>query len=305
MITRRQGLIAVVAAIATLGAAGAASAAAVSPAQVCEAAKVTAAGKMEQCLAAELAKEVKGKVPNYAKCSAAFAKAFTKAETKAGPGVCPSEADTAAVEALIDGCFADLGAALAGTPNPQLAFPATGQTTCWNSAGTVIACPGTGQDGEFQAGGALSYTDNGDGTITDTNTGLTWEKKTLAGSASTEIHHVDRTYTWDNAFAVHIAGLNSAAFGGHTDWRLPNVRELQSIVNYARATPSVSPAFNTGCSAICSVVDCSCTAPVAHWSSSTLADNPMGAWLVTFGNGTVFAFGKTNVFGVRAVRGGL
>jgi len=56
-------------------------------------------------------------------------------------------------------------------------FPATGQTTYWDSDGNVIACAGTGQDGDIQAGAALSYTDNGDRTITDNNTGLTWEKK--------------------------------------------------------------------------------------------------------------------------------
>src|SRR5215470_92378 len=44
------------------------------------------------------------------------------------------------------------------------AFPATGQRTCYNSAGAVISCAGTGQDGDIQAGAPLSYTDNGDGT---------------------------------------------------------------------------------------------------------------------------------------------
>src|SRR5262245_21387303 len=105
----------------------------------------------------------------------------------------------------------------------QHAFPATGQTKCWDSRGAVIACPGTGQDGDIRAGAALSYTDNVDGTITDNNTGLMWEKQSDDGS----IHDRDTTYSWANAFAVHIAGLNAGAgFAGHTDWRLPNIREL-------------------------------------------------------------------------------
>ena len=123
------------------------------------------------------------------------------------------------------------------------AFPATGQTQCWDTAGTAIPCAGTGQDGAIRAGAALSYTDNGDGTITDNNTGLMWEKKSVDDS----IHDVNTVYTWDNAFAVHIAGLNaSGGFAGHTDWRLPNVKELQSIVDYELTIPAVSPAFETG-----------------------------------------------------------
>src|SRR5262249_25760786 len=124
------------------------------------------------------------------------------------------------------------------------AFPATGQITCWNSAGVVISCAGTGQDGDVQAGATLSYTDNGDGTITDNNTKLGWEKKSFDGT----IHDVNaRFYTWENAFAVHIAGLNAANFAGHSDWRLPNVRELESITNYQESSPAVSPVFNANC----------------------------------------------------------
>ena len=56
-------------------------------------------------------------------------------------------------------------------------LPATGQTTCWDSLGLVVGCADTGHDGDVQAGAALSYVDNGDGTITDLNTDLIWEKK--------------------------------------------------------------------------------------------------------------------------------
>src|SRR2546425_10294069 len=91
-------------------------------------------------------------------------------------------------------CQAQLSACQAGAQ----AFPATGQTTCWNSAGQVIACNGTGQDGDIQAGATLSYTDNGDGTITDNNTQLVWEKQTVAEGS---IHDMDNGYKWADAFA--------------------------------------------------------------------------------------------------------
>ena len=177
-------------------------------------------------------------------------------------------------------------------PPPPPAFPATGQTTSYTA----------GDDGDVQAGAPLSYTDNGDGTITDNNTGLMWEKKSADG---TTIHDKDTQYTWANAFAVHIAGLNAGGgFAGHIDWRLPNVKELQSIVNYENASPSVSSAFNTSCSATCTVLTCSCTAASGYWSSSTAAGLP-SAWFVNFTGGEVAEFGKSAFLPVRAVRGGL
>src|SRR4029453_9656261 len=97
-------------------------------------------------------------------------------------------------------------------------FPATGQTTCWATNGNLIPCAGTGQDGDLQAGGPLSYTDNGDGTITDNNTGLMWEKQSQDGS----IHDVNNTYSWEGAFTEHVAGLNTMNFAGHSDWGAPN-----------------------------------------------------------------------------------
>ena len=56
---------------------------------------------------------------------------------------------------------------------------------------------------------------NGDGTITGNNTKLMWAKKSDDGT----IHDKDNSYTWANAFAVHIATLNSTNFAGHNDWR--------------------------------------------------------------------------------------
>jgi hypothetical protein len=178
-------------------------------------------------------------------------------------------------------------------------LPATGQTTCWNTAGAVIPCAGTGHDGDFQAGATLAYTDNGDGTITDTNTGLMWEKLSDDGS----IHDKDTTYTWDNAFAVKVTALNSGSFAGYTDWRVPNAKELQSITNYEHVAPAVSPAFNTACGAGC--MTCSCTVTTdPYWSSSTNAGSSTSAWSVNFYYGHVGDWTKTFPFYVRAVRGG-
>jgi hypothetical protein len=276
---------------------------AATPAQVCEARKLEAAGNKANCLLRAYAAQVQGKAANFDRCEAEFTTAFDKAEK---PGECPTEGDTAAIEAQVDAAAANLAAALSGaTPPATHQFPATGQTTCRNNLGAVIPCAGTGQDGETKAGAVLSYTDNGDGTITDNNTGLMWEKKSDDGS----IHAQAATYTWANAFAVHIVGLNTmnagVGFAGHTDWRLPNVKELHSILNYENVIPAVSPAFNTGCVAACTVLTCSCTAPATfYWSSSTSAASTPVAWSVSFAFGFVLRLNDDTNLSVRAVRGG-
>jgi hypothetical protein len=277
------------------------------------------------------------------KCLDKYNLKWPLAESKAiaAGGACPSAGDQAVIQNATDGCTTNIATALAGgtlqdcpadlatcqgdlsTAQSDLStcqgdlstcdadltacqasqqyFPATGQTTCWNSSGSVISCAGTGHDGEIQAGATLAYTDNGDGTVTDNNTNLMWEKLSQDGS----IHDWVTTYTWDNAFAVKVAALNSGSFAGHTDWRVPNLKELQSIVNYENVTPAISPAFNTGCTAGCTVTTCSCTLSGAYyWSSSTYAPNPQWAWVVNFYDGTMGAVYKTPNFFLRAVRGG-
>jgi hypothetical protein len=218
-------------------------------------------------------------------------------------GTCQTDLTTA--QADLTTCTSDL-ATCGGDLTTCLAAPQgqrlkTGQTTCWDTAGTVIPCTGTGHDGDLQKGLARSYVDNGDGTITDTKTGLMWEKLSDDGS----IHDKDGWYGWADAFATKVAALNGGGgFAGYTDWRVPNVNELQSIVNYGAVSPPVSPAFNTGCVALCTVTSCSCTQSDFYWSSSTAQYNPQLAWLVYFTGGHVVANFKSSGGYVRAVRGG-
>jgi hypothetical protein len=158
------------------------------------------------------------------------------------------------------------------------------------------------------------FIDNGDGTVTDTKTGLLWEKK----SADASIHDQDGTYTWSTgspfnpdgtAFTSLLATLNQPpCFAGHCDWRLPSVTELQSLVDYGRFAPAIDPVFNTACAPGCAVVTCSCTGLDYYWSVTTPADVgiPDNAWSVDFNYGYLNLFDKTLPAGhVRAVRGGL
>lgn len=81
--------------------------------------------------------------------------------------------------------------------------------------------------------GINHFTDNGDGTVTDLATGLTW-MKTDSGEGM----------NWPDALA-YAEGLELA---GHTDWRLPNAKELQSILDYSRSpdttrSAAIDPVF--------------------------------------------------------------
>jgi hypothetical protein len=166
----------------------------------------------------------------------------------------------------------------------------------------VIPCAGTGHDGDLQAGASLAYVEHEDGTITDTNTGLMWEKL----SDDRTIHNWSNRYTWDSGFSEKIAALNGGRFAGHRDWRLPNIKELQSIVNceIGYPGPTIAAAFNTGCTPGCTVTSCSCTQSDGYWSSSSYAGNPDYAWDVDFYSGNDGAGTKTSTYLVRAVRGG-
>jgi cysteine-rich repeat protein len=187
------------------------------------------------------------------------------------------------------------------TLEPVFHAPRTGQTTCWNSLGAVISCAGTKQDGELLKGAALAYVDNGDGTITDINTGLMWEKLSDDGT----INDWDNQYSWDNAFAVKLVALNGGGgFALHTDWRLPNKKELESIVNAEVFTPAVSSVFDTGCVLGATVLTGSCTQPTKYWSSSSFALGPASAWSVDFDAGDATGNAKAGLAHVRAVRAG-
>jgi hypothetical protein len=217
------------------------------------------------------------------------------------------QADLDACQTERQECMVELEACMATGPATAKPLLATGQTTCWSYndltqlAEVLDPCTGTGQDGDVQAGVKLSYTVNSNGTIMDNNTNLVWAKKS---SDSDPIHDVDKQYSWNQAF-THIAQLNANSFGGYTDWRLPNVRELQSIVDYEqRANPSVSPAFNN-CPPGTTILSGSCTASAVYWTSTTLARDPRFGLGVSFADGLIAEPSKSATRRVRAVRGGL
>jgi hypothetical protein len=206
-----------------------------------------------------------------------------------------------------------LGVGGAGRAIPATAagFPASGQTTAYTADKNdrITGAVAVADDGSVQAGATLSYTDNGDGTVTDNDTGLMWEKKSDDGG----LHDKDNGYPWSGSGsqqtiwdwldAVNAEG--GTGFAGHRDWRIPNIKEMQSLANYQSAAPMTSAAFNSGCVAGVGVLAGSCTLTSPYWSSTTWPTNHAMAAGVSFFDGSVGAFDKSTSPHVRAVRGGL
>jgi len=170
-------------------------------------------------------------------------------------------------------------------------LPKTNQTLCYDAAGTEIACTdgGTalgGQDGYYEEGTALSYTDNLDGTISDGATGLMWKKCSEGKTGVSCETGADTTKTWTEALAVCEADTT----GGYTDWRLPNIRELLSIVDYGTAEPAINSLFSSQSD--------------LYWSSTSY-QNPGDqgyAWFVYFFDGHTDVGDKASSYYVRCVR---
>jgi hypothetical protein len=201
-------------------------------------------------------------------------------------------------------------------PCPAGKFPASGQTTAHQAdindgiSGNFVDVP---DDGTLEAGATLRYRDNGDGTITDLDTKLTWEKKSSDGG----LHDVDNGYPWSGGgqtiwdWLKDINTENGVGFADHHDWRIPNAKELQSIVDYERFMPSVAPAFNNNCTGN-TVLTGSCSSIFGYWTSTSEASsfqpsNLRQVWVVFFGDGFVATAPRDaefSAFRVRAVRGG-
>ena len=123
---------------------------------------------------------------------------------------------------------------------------------------------------------AGDFTDNGDGTVTDGNTGLMWQQ---AEGGSMD---------WEGA----ITYCEALSLAGYTDWRLPNIKELESITEDSLYDPAIDTNYF----------------PDTHtsfcWSSTTWAGSSSFAWHVYFDNGGVDISSKSIDGYVRCVRGG-
>jgi len=141
------------------------------------------------------------------------------------------------------------------------------------------------------------FTDNGDGTVTDNFTGLVWQQ---AVSSS--------TYTWEDALGFVNTLNTTGGFAGKTDWRLPNIRELFSLVDVAKMSPCIDGSTFDVTSLDPYAEPANPSVPGALWSSTSMYVGPPGveeAWdLHDLYSGIISYSLKTATEHILCVRGG-
>lgn len=154
-----------------------------------------------------------------------------------------------------------------------LALLPTGQTHCYATDGSPVPCPGSGQDAAFagpQPWGGERFRLVAPGLAADAATGLYWPVD--AGLAGLPC-------PWEEALA-RVAGFAGQGLLGRRDWRLPNRRELRSLISYAAARPALPPGhpFQNVFAGW-------------YWSATSAAPAPAYAWYVHLEGGRMF-YGK-------------
>jgi hypothetical protein len=120
------------------------------------------------------------------------------------------------------------------------------------------------------------FVDNGDGTITDTTTGLMWSKDDVG---SGELKHADAEKACKNL-----------SLAGHKDWRLPTHAELLTLVDDTRYNPAIDTTAFPSCKS------------GWYWSGTPYAGNSSCAWIVDFSYGLAYYGDRNGTAFVRAVR---
>ena len=119
------------------------------------------------------------------------------------------------------------------------------------------------------------------GVVLDNKTGLAWQDDYRDNAG--EIKNT----TWQDALVY----CHELRLGGRSDWRLPNIKELRSIVDRSRFNPTIDSVFTNVVSNY-------------YWSSTTVVSDSSYAWFVFFEYGIDYKYIKSNKGYVRCVRGG-
>ncbi|MEI6207111.1 MAG: FG-GAP-like repeat-containing protein [Desulfuromonadales bacterium] len=183
-------------------------------------------------------------------------------------------------------------------------LPDTGQSKCYQAVSPYaeIPCAGTGQDGANSIN-PMSFTDNGNGTVTDNNTGLIWQKCSVGQNNDATCSGTAVAYNWYQASGTYDASNNTAtlnvcgnlalAGGG---WRLPSIQELTDIFDYSIPDPGPTIQQTWFPKTVAS----------NYWASNIYVPFTDSAWYVNFYDGSVsdgYYFDEPNSY-VRCVRDG-
>jgi len=146
----------------------------------------------------------------------------------------------------------------------------SGQTTCYDVGGNSRSCSGTGEDGEIYGSSyAHVWVDNGDGTVSDTTSGLMWQVADMGYSD-----------TWQNS--LDYCNNNTPGLPG-SGWRLPTVNEINAIYDYSTGT--------------CNSVFSGCN---HYWSSTSVPAYPVFAYTLVTDGGPISFDVKDYVYGYSA-----
>jgi len=201
----------------------------------------------------------------------------------------PAEAQATAVptQALV--------AATQPANSASVAYPLveTGQGNCYDADGAAINCPAKGeafygQDAQF-TGNAFSFTNNGDGTISDNVTGLMWQKAPNADNLG-----------WQRA----IDYCDSLEFANQSDWRTPSLKEIFSISDFSQGWPYLDTTYFDLSGADVSKAEQYWSNN--HYAGSTVEGRTEAAFGVNHGTGHIKAYSASaGPMGkhVRCVRG--
>jgi hypothetical protein len=207
------------------------------------------------------------------------------------------------------------------THSPAWTIPDTGQTQCYDDEGNELnPCPEPrtyfhGQDATYtinprsytkldEDGYELSDLATDWAIVRDNVTGLMWELKSDDGS----VHDRDNKYTWYDSNPETNGGdegtpgdgtdtedfidtLNAEKFGGFSDWRLPTLKELSSIVNLGNINPAINKEYFAH------------SHSSYYYTSTSDAETPANVWCIYFGHAQDYIVSKSNAYYVRAVRG--
>ncbi len=132
------------------------------------------------------------------------------------------------------------------------------------------------------------FVNNDDGTITDKVTNLVWKRCSEGLSGSVCDQGTPAIFTWQEALKV----AADSSFAGKKDWRLPDIKELSSIVERQCTMPAIN------------AIVFPATPTMSFWSSSPYEANPAFAWNVYFPYGISDGNNKNYKFFVRLVRAG-
>ncbi len=162
----------------------------------------------------------------------------------------------------------------------ELPILQTGQTKVYSS----------GDNGTHQTGAKRSYAKQGE-VVIDNTTGLMWQNEPYTPQEKeaydkTNGSEYGKVLKWGNAFKY----CEALELEGYSDWRLPSLKELKSLVDYSRTNPSIDDnVFKV--------------MPNYYWSSTLYASDDDNAWVVHFGNGYDHYGPKDTSNYVRCVRG--